>query len=183
MKWMAPCVRQSTVTSSSVPAICQQPRLLEPRVAGPHHQGYGCLPAASPCRGPQRVAPVVWGEVFTRQKSLVRTQPRPLDETAGQRLALRQHHTSWVDIAASGPRRGHSNLVLDPSHSDPPRERGAVYLTRTVVASIARVAGCAACRAAGLPKWLRSDVMTLSGMATWTATADELTQLQQALGC
>jgi deoxyribonuclease V len=79
------------------------------------------------------------------------------------------------------PRRGHSNLVLDPLHSEPRRESGAVHLTRTVVASTGRAAGCAASRAAGLPQWLRSGRWTLSGMATWPATADELIQRQHAL--
>jgi hypothetical protein len=50
------------------------------------------------------------------------------------------------------------------------------------VASTGRVASCAASRAADLPKWLRSGRWTLSGMATWPATANELIQLQHALG-
>ena len=60
--------------------------------------------------------------------------------------APRLHHTSWMVIAAWGPRRGHSNLVLDPSHSGPRRECGACPLTGTVVASTGRVTGCFPCR-------------------------------------
>jgi hypothetical protein len=60
------------------------------------------------------------------------------------------------------PRRGYSNLLLDPLHSEPRRKSEAVHLTRTIVASTGRVAGCTACHAAGLLKWLRSNYSLVS---------------------
>ena len=75
---------------------------------------------------------------FTRQKSLVRTQPRPPDETARQRLGAETSSRFMDGHSGMGLRRGHPNLVLAPSHLKPRRERGAVHLTRTVVASTGR---------------------------------------------
>jgi hypothetical protein len=63
---------------------------------------------------------------FTRQKSVVRTQPRPSDGRAGQRLGVHASSDSVNGQSGMGP-PGATSVVggAPPAHPEPRRRRGA----------------------------------------------------------